>query len=374
MTVPIYFDNAATTAIEPRVKQAIVEAMELDGNPSSSHALGRKSKAAIEAARSQVAKLMGCQAGELIYTSGGTEADNLAILGVVESGKVKSIISSPIEHPAIVDSIKKAQKLFGIDVFYVKHQSNGDVDYSSLKELLQQHPNSLVSLMHVNNEIGNILDVQKVGGLCREFDSIFHTDMVQSIGHFPINLSELTVDLASCSSHKIHGPKGNGFLYRKKGISLTPQSNGGKQEREARGGTENLVGIIGFSKALEIALSEMAEINATVLELKKYFISQIHTHFPTASFNGRSGDIENSVNSVVNVNFSDANNDMVLFQLDLKGIYVSGGSACSSGAASGSHVLNTLGITGASIRFSFCKENTKEEIDQVLTVLKETIN
>ncbi len=374
MTKPIYFDNAATTAIEPRVKQAIIEAMELDGNPSSSHALGRKSKAAIEAARTKVAKLMGCQAGELIYTSGGTEADNLAILGVVESGKVDSIITSAIEHPAIVDSVKKAEKLFDIGVYYVNHHSNGDVDYASLEELLVKYPNSLVSLMHVNNEIGNILDVQRVGELCRKSDSIFHTDMVQSIGHFPINMSELPVDLASFSSHKIHGPKGNGFLYRRKGISLTPQSNGGKQEREARGGTENLVGILGFSKALEIALTEMDEINASVLELKKYFISQIQAHFPTASFNGGSGDIENSVNSVVNVNFTDANNDMVLFQLDLKGIYVSGGSACSSGAVSGSHVLNMLGIAGASIRFSFCKENTKEEIDQVISVLKETID
>ena len=374
MTRPIYLDNAATTAIEPRVKQTIIEAMELDGNPSSSHALGRKSKAAIEAARTRIAGLMGCQAGEIIYTSGGTEADNLAILGVVETRKVNAIISSPIEHPAILDSIKKAQKLFDIDVYYVKHLENGDIDYSSLEDLLAAHPKSLVSLMHVNNEIGNILDVQRVGDLCRNFESVFHTDMVQSIGHFPINLSDLPIDLASCSSHKIHGPKGNGFLYRRKGVSLSPQSNGGKQEREVRGGTENLVGILGFSKALEIALLEMDEINSSILELKKYFISQITQKFPDARFNGRSGEIENSVNSVVNVNFSDANNDMVLFQLDLKGIYVSGGSACSSGAVSGSHVLNTLGIAGASIRFSFCKENTKEEIDQVISTLKETMN
>jgi len=242
-----------------------------------------------------------------------------------------------------------------------------------LEELLNSHPNSLVSLMQVNNEIGNILDVKTVGSLCQTYDAIFHSDMVQSFGHFPIDLSQLPVDLASCSSHKIHGPKGVGFLYRKKGVSLTTQSNGGKQEREARGGTENLIGILGFSKALEIAVTEMDEINSEIGELKKYFIQKMEANFDNVSFNGASGDLDGSVNSVVNVNFSGANNDMVLFQLDLKGIYVSGGSACSSGAISGSHVLNELGVEGASIRFSFCKENTKEEIDTVISVLMETM-
>ncbi len=370
---PIYFDNAATTAIGTRVKSVMVEAMELDGNPSSSHALGRKSKAALESARSSVAKLLGCQPGEIIFTSGGTEADNLAILGVVETGKVTAIISSPIEHPAILDSIKKAERLYGVEVYWVKHLPNGDVNLIHLEELLNSHPNSLVSLMQVNNEIGNILDVKTVGSLCQTYDAIFHSDMVQSFGHFPIDLSQLPVDLASCSSHKIHGPKGVGFLYRKKGVSLTTQSNGGKQEREARGGTENLIGILGFSKALEIAVTEMDEINSEIGELKKYFIQKMEANFDNVSFNGASGDLDGSVNSVVNVNFSGANNDMVLFQLDLKGIYVSGGSACSSGAISGSHVLNELGVEGASIRFSFCKENTKEEIDTVISVLMETM-
>lgn len=370
---PIYFDNAATTAIEPRVKIAMIEAMELDGNPSSSHALGRKSKAAIESARSSVSKLLGCQPSEIIYTSGGTEADNLAILGVVETGKIKSIISSPIEHPAILDSIKKAQKLYDVKVYWVKHAFNGDVDLVHLEELLAIHSNALVSLMHVNNEIGNILDVSAVGHLCQTYRAIFHSDMVQSIGHFPINLSELPIDLGSCSSHKIHGPKGVGFLYRKKGIAISPQSNGGKQEREVRGGTENLIGILGFSKALEIVLNEQEEINARLLSLKKYFIQEIENSFENVQFNGASGAIDDSVNAIVNVNFVDRSNDMILFQLDLKGIFVSGGSACSSGAVSGSHVLNELGVEGASIRFSFNKENTTKEIDTVIVALLETI-
>lgn len=372
---PIYLDNAATTALEPRVKKAIIEAMEADGNPSSTHGLGRKSKAIIESNRSSVASLFGCQPGEIIFTSGGTEADNLAILGVSELLEVETIISSQIEHPAIIDSIEKAKKLFEVNVKWVSLLPNGDVDMQNLEELLEQSPKALVSLMHVNNEIGNILDIEKVGNLCYKYQAIFHSDMVQSIGHFPINLNDLPVDLVSCSAHKMHGPKGMGFLYRKKGIALVPQSNGGKQERELRGGTENLLGIVGFSKALQIAVNEESEINPKIWELKKYFIKQLKSHFKDVRFNGNSGDVENSVNSLVSVNFPKlTNNDMILFQLDLKGIYVSGGSACSSGGVSGSHVLNTIGAEGASIRFSFNKNNTKAEIDIVIETLAELVS
>lgn len=372
---PIYFDNAATTALEPRVKTAIIEAMDLDGNPSSSHSVGRKSKAKIESCRTKVAQLFGCQPGEIIYTSGGTEADNLAVLGAVEHNGIQTIISSKIEHPAILDSIKKAQKLYGVEVKWVSHQENGEVDYDHLESLLQSSPKALVTLMHVNNEIGNILDVQRVGELCEKNEALFHSDMVQSIGHFPINLSELPVDMASCSAHKIHGPKGNGFLYKRKGVNLTPQSNGGKQERELRGGTENLIGIIGFSKALEIAIEEEQSINARIIELKQYFIETLKTRIPGVKFNGNSGDLKKSVNSVVSVNFPDeSSKDMVLFQLDLKGISVSGGSACSSGAVGGSHVLNEIGVTGSSIRFSFNKHNTEQEIDFVVETLQELLS
>lgn len=369
--MPIYFDNAATTALEPRVKEAIIKAMEADGNPSSTHGLGRKSKAIIESCRSKVSSLFGCQPGEIFFTSGGTEADNLAILGTVELGRVKTIISSPIEHPAILDSIAKAVKLFGVTVKWVKILPNGDIDLNNLELILKDNPNSLVSLMHVNNEIGNILDIERVGELCEIYNATFHSDMVQSIGHFPINLNELPVDLASCSAHKIHGPKGAGFLYKKKGVSLTPQSNGGKQERELRGGTENLLGIVGFSKALEIAIQEESQINKTINELKSYFKEQLTFCFDKVNFNGNSGNLKDSVNSIISVNFpSVSNNDMILFQLDLKGIYVSGGSACSSGGIGGSHVLNAINSVGASMRFSFCKENTKEEIDVVIETLK----
>jgi cysteine desulfurase len=369
---PIYFDNAATTALEPRVKEAIIMAMDADGNPSSSHALGRKSKALIESSRTQVSGLFGCQPSEIIFTSGGTEADNLAILGSVETGEIDCVISSQIEHPAIKDSIAKAHKLFKVEVKWVKILANGSVDLADLELLLQTSPKALVSLMHVNNEIGNILDVEAVGQLCQRYSAIFHSDMVQSIGHFPVDLNALPVDLASCSAHKIHGPKGMGFLYRKKGVKLSSQSNGGKQEREARGGTENLIGIIGFAKALEIALSEGNVINQKIIEIKRYFIEQLQVNFDSVQFNGLSGDIENSVNSVLSVNFPNAeNNDMLLFQLDLKGICVSGGSACSSGALKGSAVLNEIGAKGASIRFSFNKENTKEEVNRAIELLKE---
>ena len=371
---PIYLDNAATTALEPRVKQAMIEAMEADGNPSSTHGLGRKSKAIIESARTNVSNLFGCQAGEIIFTSGGTEADNLAILGTVETEKIETIISSPIEHPAIIDSIAKAKKLFNVNIAWVKLLDNGEIDLENLEELLKTNKNAFVSLMHVNNEIGNILDINAVGKLCASYGAVFHSDMVQSIGHFPINLNELPVDLASCSAHKLHGPKGTGFLYKRKGVALVSQSNGGKQEREARGGTENLIGIVGFTKALEISISELEDINGKVTALKKYFIEQLKERFDDILFNGNSADINNSVNSLVSVNFPNTENkDMILFQLDLKGIYVSGGSACSSGGVSGSHVLNEIGVEGASIRFSFNKENTKSEIDNVIKTLVEIV-
>ena len=372
MNLPIYFDNAATTALDSRVKEAILEGLEADGNPSSTHALGRKSKAIIESSRAEIAKLFTCHPSEIIFTSGGTEADNLAILGTVETAGINTIISSRIEHPAVIESIKKAEKLFNVTVKWVNIHDNGDIDLKHLEELLATWPKSLVSLMHVNNEIGNVLDIYKVGELCQLHSAIFHSDMVQSIGHFTLNLNKLPVDLVSCSAHKIHGPKGIGFLYRKKGVSLIAQLNGGKQEREARGGTENIIGIVGLAKALQIAITEEYEINTKISSLKEYFINQVQINFDSVLFNGNSGNLTDSVNAIVSLNFpKSSSNDMILFQLDLKGIFVSGGSACSSGSVSGSHVLNEINVKGASIRVSFSKENTKEEIDQVIQVLKE---
>jgi cysteine desulfurase len=370
----VYFDNAATTALDDRVKSAMVEAMDAYGNPSSLHSLGRKSKAIIESSRANIGKLFNCLPSEITFTSGGTESDNLAILGTVEIGDIQTIISSRLEHPAIIDSISKAQKLFDVTVRWVNILANGDIDLAHLESLLSESKMALVSLMHINNEIGNVLDIVKVGELCHSYNAIFHTDMVQSVGHLPLDLGSLPVDLISVSAHKIHGPKGSGFLYHKKGTKITAQSNGGSQERDYRGGTENVLGIIGMAKALEISFNEFDAINASLLELKSYFITEISEKLPQVKFNGKTGDLENSSNSIINVNFpSQENNELVLFQFDLNGISVSGGSACSSGSFSGSHVLNQLGIGGASIRFSFSKFNTKKEIDRVLEVLKDII-
>ena len=368
----VYFDNAATTALESRVKSAMVEAMDAYGNPSSLHALGRKSKAIIELSRTNISKLFNCFPGEITFTSGGTESDNLAILGTVEAGGVQTIISSKLEHPAIVDSISKAQKLYNVKVLWVNLLADGVIDLVHLESLLSENKNALVTLMHINNEIGNVLDIQKVGELCHSYKAIFHTDTVQSAGHVPLDLKSLPVDLISVSAHKIHGPKGSGFLYHRKGINISAQSNGGSQERAVRGGTENILGIVGLAKALEISFIEFDSINATLLELKTYFIAQITEKLPQIGFNGRSGEANNSANNIVNVNFpNQENNELVLFQFDLNGISVSGGSACSSGSFSGSHVLNEIGVKGASVRFSFSKFNTKKEIDTVVEMLKD---
>tara|TARA_R110002050_G_scaffold109799_1_gene221344 strand:+ start:73912 stop:75033 length:1122 start_codon:yes stop_codon:yes gene_type:complete len=368
----IYFDNAATTPLSNEVKEAMVQAMDEFGNPSSVHAVGRKSKSLIEGARKKISTLLNCQPGEITFTSGGTEANNLAIFGMVESGNMTAIISSKLEHPAVVESIKKASHKFQIPVFWVNTLQSGSVDLNDLRELLTQNPKSLVSLMHVNNEIGTVLDIRKVGLMCREFGAKFHSDTVQSMGHVPINVNELPVDLLTYSAHKLNGPKGVGFLFHRKGTKVHAQIVGGKQEREFRGGTENSIGIAGLIASFEHRFENFEVLNTHLLHLKNYFISQIKTHLPDVTFNGNCTDSENSQNSMVSINFPQfSQNDMLLFQMDLKGIMVSGGSACSSGSVSGSHVLNELGISGANIRVSFGTQNTIQEIDAFMEVLKE---
>lgn len=366
----VYFDNAATTPLDKEVLAAMQNAMLVYGNPSSLHASGRKAKALIESERRKIAKFLNCSSSEIVFTSGGTEADNLAILGVLEANEIQTIISSPLEHPAVLESIKYAQSNFGTNVHWVRVLENGVIDLENLETLLAGHRNSLVSLMHVNNEIGNISDVEKVGRLCKEYDSFFHSDAVQSLGHLPIDLSTLQMDLLSGSSHKIHGPKGIGFLFIRKGIKMHPRILGGKQEREARGGTENTIGIAGLGKAVEVLSGTFKETNLYLAELKQYFISEIKNRIPSATFNGQSESITHSSTGIVSVNFTGLeSNELLLFQLDLNGVMVSGGSACSSGSVQGSHVLKKLGVEGASLRFSFSKFNTKEEIDRVIDSL-----
>lgn len=370
----IYLDNAATTPLDKEVRNAMIDDMDTFGNPSSLHASGRESKALLEGCRRTVSSALHCLPSEIVFTSGGTEADNLAILGLVEANDIKTIISSPIEHHAVIDSISQANKLFGVKVEWVHLLSNGEIDLNHLDFLLEENPSSLVSLMHVNNEIGNVLDIESVGKTCRSHQAIFHSDMVQSIGRFPINLNELPVDAVSVSAHKINGPKGSGLLYLRKGVKLASQTFGGKQEREARTGTENVLGIVGLSKALELTDKRLKVSNDYITELKQYFISQIQSNLEGVTFNGNSGDMDKSSNTILSMNFPMiSDNELLLFQLDLQGVMISGGSACSSGSHSGSHVLNGLGIEGASIRFSLSKCNTKEEVDRVIEILKDVI-
>lgn len=371
----IYFDNAATTKLDQSVKDVMINAMEVYGNASSVHSLGRKSKVIIETTRANISKYINCHPSEITFTSGGTESDNLAISGVVEANDIKTIISSKLEHPAVIETILKSEKRYETKVLWVNHLDTGMVDLAHLQELLSVSSNALVSLMHINNEIGTVLDIEKVGKLCKDSGAIFHSDTVQSIGHIPIDLTKLPVDLLTCSAHKLHGPKGIGFLYHRKGIKITSQLVGGKQERESRGGTENIIGIAGLGEALSVSFSDFTEINGTISRLKAYFIKKMKGEFGNIRFNGLCDDSSQSINTIVNVNFPNlSSNEMLLFQLDLKGIMVSGGSACSSGSLTGSKVLNELGVEGASVRFSFSKNNTESEIDSVIKILKEIID
>jgi len=373
---PIYFDNAATTPIDPRVWAEMKPYFEdFTANPSSIHSHGRKAKVAVEKARKTVATLLNTSPAEIFFTSGGTEADNTVLQSAVLYGGKKVIITSPIEHHAISHTAEAWEKLGLVKLEWVKVNAQGDVDLIHLEELLQQNPDqALVSLMHGNNEIGNLLDLVAVGNLCRQYGALFHSDTVQTMGHFVHNLQELPVDFVVGAAHKFGGPKGIGFLYVRSGVLCHPLLHGGAQERNQRGGTENVYGMIGLAKALELSYSEMEVHQSHIKDLKQYFINQLKSNFPNVTFNGRSGEVDNSLYTVLNVRFPNvADGDMLLFQLDIAKISASGGSACSSGTSIGSHVLTALNPSakGAAIRFSFASYNTKEEVDRTILVLKE---
>lgn len=372
---PIYFDNAATTPIHPLVWEEMKPYFEeFTANPSSIHSHGRKAKVAIEKARKTVASLLQTSPAEIFFTSGGTEADNTVLQSVVLYGGRKVIITSPLEHHAITHTAEAWEKLGLIKVEWVKVNSMGDVDLEHLESLLQSYGSqALVSLMHGNNEIGNMLDLHRVGTLCQQYGALFHSDTVQTMGHFPMDLNKLPIDFVVGAAHKFGGPKGIGFLYVRAGVSLHPLLHGGAQERNQRGGTENVYGMIGLAKALEISYKEMESHQKHLKELKQYFIDQLKANFPDVTFNGRSGEVDNSLYTVLNVRFPTIQDgDMLLFQLDIEKISASGGSACSSGTSIGSHVLAALnpGAQGASIRFSFAPYNSKEEVDRTISVLR----
>jgi len=372
----IYFDNAATTSLDKDVLDAMMPYMTSHfGNPSSIYSYGRETRLAIETARKSVAKLLNAHPGEIFFTSGGTESNNTAILASIRDLGCTHVITSPIEHHAVLHTVEHYDHDGNVTSSFVKLLPDGHIDIEDLEEQLSAHEKRcLVSLMHANNEIGNLLDIHTVGNICKKYNAIFHSDCVQTVGHYPLDLRNSPVHFISGAGHKFHGPKGCGILYVNDNIKIHPFIFGGGQERNMRAGTENLYGIIGFAKALEIAMSEHEKESAYILSLKNYMIQKLSDKIPGLVLNG---DAEGkSLYTVLNVSFPKSEkSEMILFNLDMNNICASGGSACSSGADMGSHVIRAINNNPnlVAVRFSFSKYNTKEEVDIVVDKLVEVI-
>jgi cysteine desulfurase len=371
----VYLDNAATTPIAKEVIEVMIPILSNEfGNPSSSHFYGRQAKASIETSRRKIAKLLNCQSSEIIFTSGGTEADNMALYSSVNQMGVKHIITSVIEHHAVGHTAEAIEREGLARVSYVKLDSKGNVDLTDLERLLQTEDKTLVSLMHANNEISTLLPLQKVSQLCRKYDAFFHSDTVQTMGHYSFNLQELDIDFITGAGHKFHGPKGIGFLYINKKVKAEALIHGGAQERGLRGGTENIYGIVGIAKALELAYEDVEGHQEHVQGLKSYMIDQLNSIFSNDIYIHGESEPSKSLYTVLNVCFPKTEKTgMLLFTLDLKGVACSGGSACSSGAVKGSHVLEGINAdpNRPNVRFSFSRYTTKEEIDFALKMIKE---
>jgi cysteine desulfurase len=372
----IYFDNAATTALDPEVLEAMMPYLtDHFGNPSSIYSYGRETRLAVENARKSVAKILGVKPATIFFTSGGTESNNTAIAASIRDLGCNHIITSPIEHHAVLHTVEHYSAEKGVAHSFAQLTDEGKVDYENLDSQLQQlsaaGKKCLVSLMHANNEIGVLLDIQKVGELCRQYGAIFHSDCVQTVGHYPINLSEIPVHFISAASHKFHGPKGVGILYVSDSIRIKPFIFGGGQERNMRAGTENVYGIVGFAKALEIAMRDYETESARIRSLKLYMAEQLEKAIPGVSFNCGA----DALYTVLSVCFPKTEKtEFLLMNLDIHNICASGGSACSSGADAGSHVMKALGKNDfVTIRFSFSKYNTKEEVDAVVEKVRELV-
>jgi len=368
----IYFDNAATTSLDKDVLDAMLPYMTTHfGNPSSIYSYGRETRMAIETARKTVAKIINAHPGEIFFTSGGTESNNTAIQSAIRDLGCRHIITSPIEHHAVLHTVEHYEKQKEITSSFVKLLPNGHVDLTDLEEQLASKGRCLVSLMHANNEIGNLLPIKKVGDLCNKYNAIFHSDCVQTVGHYPIDLRRIPVHMISAAGHKFHGPKGIGVLYINDNIKIQPILFGGSQERNMRAGTENLYGIVGFAKALELSALHFEKDSSYVQSLKTYMIDSLRKNIEGVSFNG---DFEGScLYTVLSAAFPKTEkSEMILLNLDIHNICVSGGSACSSGADIGSHVIRTIdnNPNKVTVRFSFSKYNTTEEIDKVVETLK----
>lgn len=369
----VYLDNASTTAMRPEVIQEMTKIMLEDyGNPSSTHSFGRNGKTILELSRKSIAKHLNCTAQEIIFTSGGTEADNWILRSAVEDLKVERIITSKIEHHAVLHTVWVLQEEYNIQVDYVNVNADGSLDLTHLSNLLSEEKKTLVSLMHVNNETGTILDLDRVSLICKQYSALFHSDTVQSVGKTEIDLQQTPIDFILASAHKFHGPKGIGFAFIRKNSGLQPLLFGGEQEKGLRAGTEAVHQIAGMAKALSISYEKLEEERLYILGLKNYLIEQLEIHFPNFRINGKKEDFYNIINIILP--FSSDKTSMLLFSLDMKGIAVSRGSACQSGSIKPSHVLNEMlsetDLKLPNLRISFSHYNTKEDIDWLIESLK----
>ncbi len=375
MSTRVFLDNAATTPMAPEIINMMSEMMKTHfANPSSVHSYGRESKIVVENARKKIASLLNTSPGSIFFTSGGTEADNMAIKCGIHDHKITHAITSKISHHAVLYPLEDLEKEGVIKLSYIDIDKDGVISLSHLKELLEGNDRTFVSIMHANNEIGTIQDIKAIGDLCKEHKAIFHSDTVQTMAHFPFNMQELQVDFMAASAHKFHGPKGVGFVYISEDIQIKPMLRGGGQERNMRAGTENIYGIAALAMAMEMAYENLEEETNYIKGLKKYMMEKLKSEIEDVQFYGKCTDLENSLYTVLSCHFPETDiAEMLLFNLDILGVACSGGSACSSGSSKGSHVLTEIvpDSKRPGIRFSFSKYNTKEEIDYTIEKLKE---
>jgi len=374
----VFLDNASTTPMAPEIIEMMSEMMKTSyGNPSSMHSFGRESKIVIENARKTIANILNTSPGSIFFTSGGTEADNMAIMCGIYDNDIKHAITSKISHLAILHPLEDLAAAGKIKLSYVNIDKDGEVSLTHLKELLKDNERTFVSIMHANNEIGTIQNIKQIGDVCKEYNAIFHSDTVQTIAHFPFNMQELNVDFMAASAHKFHGPKGVGFVYVSEDIQIKPLLRGGGQERNMRAGTENVYGISAMAMAMEMAYAHLEKEVTYIKGLKHYMIDQLQSEIKDVQFYGKCTDLDNSLYTVLSCSFPESDMaEMLLFNLDIMGIACSGGSACSSGSNTGSHVLSAIAPDSRrpGVRFSFSKYNTKEEIDYVIEKLKDLFN
>ena len=374
----VYFDNAATTPIDREVLDKMLPYLENGfGNPSSIHKRGREIKSVIEKSRTKIATLLSCEPGEIFFTSGGTEADNMFILNTVIEKKIDTIITTKIEHHAVLHCCDFLEKTYNKNIKYIETDGKGIIDLSHLESLVKSNPNSLVTVMHGNNEIGNLNDIKSISRICQQYEVILHSDTVQTVGHYDINLNELNIHGIVGSAHKFHGPKGVGFLYLNNKHKISPFIHGGSQERNMRGGTENIYGIVGLAEALELSISNMENHSKKIENIKSYMIDELCKNIDGVKFNGQSSELDKSLYTVLNVSIpSRSDQQMFLFNLDINNIAASAGSACTSGSEIGSHVLAEVKKYEGHVpvRFSFSKMNNKEEVDYTIKKLCEILD